>query len=404
MDSRRPNAVGQRPLPRLPGSAPPAIAGAANELLDGLSGDSAALVAGAGGAPVEDGPDAEMASLSDWCAELGLARPDISGEIVDDDTGEALVYPDAAWPEGMQQGPGEQVALLLERDEESEARLGQMSYRFFTSTAALRHYVEELLNVDLDGDGVIGPVELRAKQPTLRLTGRPPSRQSGRSAGAFVQLSTLDARHGRFAAADLYRDVSFPAWTTRTVVGAICQNVQLQTAAGLHHRLHTVASRPIETRCLPLGFGRSVVEVRGCGELRPSPEEEDLMHPADSPLVAVRNRCCQVSSGTGNVGHVSALPLYSTLSSSKWPQPCGMPVCLPLTSLVGLCPHWDAMLADFNWFQLGLGAGAAAVHPHPAMVSATATASTVKIRFRSIDECYPLHLSLIHISEPTRPY
>ena len=57
----------------------------------------------------------------------------------------------------MQQGLGEQVALLLERDEESEARLGELGYRFFTSIHALRHYVEELLNVDLDGDGIIGP-------------------------------------------------------------------------------------------------------------------------------------------------------------------------------------------------------------------------------------------------------
>ncbi len=134
------------------------LAAAANALLDGLSGDAVgADVAGSGGSRVEDEPDAELTELSDWCAELGLARPDISGEIADDETGEALVYPDAVWPDGMQQGLGEQVALLLERDEESEARLGELGYRFFTSIHALRHYVEELLNVDLDGDGIIGP-------------------------------------------------------------------------------------------------------------------------------------------------------------------------------------------------------------------------------------------------------
>lgn len=134
------------------------LAAAANALLDSLSGDIAGEhVAGSGGAPVEDDPDEELAALADWCVDLGLARPDISGEIVDHETGEALVYPDAAWPEGMQQGLGDQVALLLERDEDSEARLGELGYRFFTSVKALRHYVEELLNVDLDGDGIIGP-------------------------------------------------------------------------------------------------------------------------------------------------------------------------------------------------------------------------------------------------------
>ena len=135
------------------------LATAANSLLDALNGGSAdAHVAGSGGAPVDDGPNNELVSLSDWFAELGLARPDISGEIVDEETGEALVYPDAAWPEGIQEGLGEQVALLLERDEESEARLGELGYRFFTSISALRHHVEVLLNVDLDGDGVIGPL------------------------------------------------------------------------------------------------------------------------------------------------------------------------------------------------------------------------------------------------------
>lgn len=136
------------------------LAEVANQLLDGLhQGDlTKADVVGVGGAGVGDEPDDELRALSDWCAELGLARPDISGEIVDDETGEPLVYPDAAWPEGMQRGLGEKVALLLERDEETEARLGELGYRFFTSRHALDHYVEELLNIDLDGDGVIGPV------------------------------------------------------------------------------------------------------------------------------------------------------------------------------------------------------------------------------------------------------
>ena len=40
-------------------------------------------MAGSGGSRVEDEPDAELTELSDWCAELGLARPDISGEIAD---------------------------------------------------------------------------------------------------------------------------------------------------------------------------------------------------------------------------------------------------------------------------------------------------------------------------------
>lgn len=77
-------------------------------------------------------------------------------EIVDPSSGEALVYADAAWPDGLQVGRSEKVALVLSRDEETEARLGALGYRFFMSEQALRHYVEELLNVDLDGYGVVG--------------------------------------------------------------------------------------------------------------------------------------------------------------------------------------------------------------------------------------------------------
>ncbi len=34
----------------------------------------------------------------------------------------------------------------------------ELGFRFFTSRQAFEHYVEELLNIDLDGEGLIGPV------------------------------------------------------------------------------------------------------------------------------------------------------------------------------------------------------------------------------------------------------
>jgi hypothetical protein len=81
----------------------------------------------------------------------------VPAEISDADTGEALVYADAAWSDGMQAERTEKVALVLGRDEETEARLSELGYRFFTSEAALVQYVEQLLNVDLDEDGLVGP-------------------------------------------------------------------------------------------------------------------------------------------------------------------------------------------------------------------------------------------------------
>ncbi len=152
------------------------LAAATNELLARLrSGSGAVEVVGTSGGvddTSEDGND--LASLGEWCESLGLARPVAPAEISDPETGEVLVYTDAAWNDGMQVGRSEKVALLLERDEETEARLGELGYRFFTSQEALRHYVEELLNIDLDGDGVIGGTDELVPAPGAS-AGRPTS-------------------------------------------------------------------------------------------------------------------------------------------------------------------------------------------------------------------------------------
>ena len=134
------------------------LARALNEILDGLlQGQSGPELVRS--APVEDDEEDPLLELSDWCDDHGLARPEIIDPVVDEETGEPLVYPDAHWPDGMQQGKSQKVALILEPDGESEERLGELGYRFFTSIGSLHHYVEELLNVDLDGDGTIGPVD-----------------------------------------------------------------------------------------------------------------------------------------------------------------------------------------------------------------------------------------------------
>lgn len=133
------------------------LAQATNRLLDGLrsGGTSRADLESTGGVTESEG-DGEVEDLSGWCTSLGLAAPEIPAEIVDPQSGEPAAYADAAWHDGMQVGRSERVALVLDRDEEAEARLGELGYRFFTSRKGLHHYVEELLNVDLDGDGVVG--------------------------------------------------------------------------------------------------------------------------------------------------------------------------------------------------------------------------------------------------------
>lgn len=180
------------------------LAAATNAFLDGLrSGQPTADVQGVGSG-VEDTDDDALGTLSEWCASLGLARPEYPAEIVDPDTGEPLVYADAAWTEGMQVERSEKVALLLDRDEEAEARLGELGFRFFTSERALRTYVEELLNTDLDGDGIVGehdPAGTPAPPRQLPRSGPSDERTWYVNFGDEAKRSWSDARRYGFVSA-----------------------------------------------------------------------------------------------------------------------------------------------------------------------------------------------------------
>ena len=91
---------------------------------------------------------------------LGLARPVLNHEIVDDHSGEVLAIADAVWPQGVQVGRTQPLAFLLAPDETMELRLGELGYRFFTERRKLDWYIEEVTGVDIDGDGHVGEVEV----------------------------------------------------------------------------------------------------------------------------------------------------------------------------------------------------------------------------------------------------
>ena len=106
----------------------------------------------------EDDPD--IAAVMGLADNLGIAAPESHHEICDDDTGEVLAVADIAWPQGVQPGRTQPVALILAPDAQVETHLGERGYRFFTSMRRLVWHLEELLGVDIDGDQIIGEVEL----------------------------------------------------------------------------------------------------------------------------------------------------------------------------------------------------------------------------------------------------
>lgn len=62
-----------------------------------------------------------------------------------DDNGEVLALIDLAWPNGIQNGLTEPVALLLDETAETQQIVNAAGYRFFTTVESFKMYVEHTL-------------------------------------------------------------------------------------------------------------------------------------------------------------------------------------------------------------------------------------------------------------------
>ncbi len=103
--------------------------------------------------------DPALIEILELAQSLSVVPPELHFEVTDDESGELLVIADLAWPDGIQQGRTQPVALLLEPDAEMESRLGELGYRFFVSKTRLISHLEDLLGLDIDGDGIVGSPE-----------------------------------------------------------------------------------------------------------------------------------------------------------------------------------------------------------------------------------------------------
>ena len=78
-----------------------------------------------------------------WIAEQGLPAGELGHEIVNETTEELLATLDLAWPDGLQEGLSQPVALLIDEDAETEKRASEAGYRYYTDIESLKRYVEE---------------------------------------------------------------------------------------------------------------------------------------------------------------------------------------------------------------------------------------------------------------------
>ncbi len=63
-------------------------------------------------------------------------------EIADQVTSEPLAILDLAWPNGLQEGYSQPVALLIDEERETEEAANKAGYRFFTDIESFRSYVQ----------------------------------------------------------------------------------------------------------------------------------------------------------------------------------------------------------------------------------------------------------------------
>lgn len=127
------------------------LAQAANDFLDGLlHGTSAAAEVAApvlahpseAAARIESDEDRAIRDLNEWLVSQGLPSGEINYELIDAETGALLATCDLAWPNGIQEGYSQPVALLVDREPESIEAANSAGYRYFTDLADLRHYIE----------------------------------------------------------------------------------------------------------------------------------------------------------------------------------------------------------------------------------------------------------------------
>lgn len=82
-----------------------------------------------------------LRECNEWIAQQGLPEGELMYDLADPDTGESLALIDLAWPNGLQEGYSQPVALLLDESAETEEAVNRAGYQFFTNVDTFREYV-----------------------------------------------------------------------------------------------------------------------------------------------------------------------------------------------------------------------------------------------------------------------
>jgi hypothetical protein len=96
-----------------------------------------------------------------WVVQQGLPEGELRYELVDEKTRELAAILDLAWPNGLQEGLSQPVAVLLDEGAEVEEIANAAGFRFFTSVTDFRRYVrrEVLAQGNGESDSDVSSIE-----------------------------------------------------------------------------------------------------------------------------------------------------------------------------------------------------------------------------------------------------
>ena len=84
-----------------------------------------------------------LLDINQWVVDMGLPEGEFVFEVIDETTGQPMGVFDLAWPNGLQEGLSEPVALLIDEGKETEEVANRAGYRFFTDSDSFREYVKK---------------------------------------------------------------------------------------------------------------------------------------------------------------------------------------------------------------------------------------------------------------------
>ncbi len=97
---------------------------------------------------IEGEEELVLRQCNQWIAEQGLPEGEIEYELVDPKSGETVAILDLAWPNGLQEGYSQPVALLIDEPTEVEEAVNRAGFQFFTKIDSFHDYVNrEILAV-----------------------------------------------------------------------------------------------------------------------------------------------------------------------------------------------------------------------------------------------------------------